>query len=85
MMSDRFQIIVDNRVAKKEATLKGAVYEAAKILDRNAGNQVKLEIVDLSCHIYREAEIKELRNRILNHGQHHNSEEKQGIICIYFG
>lgn len=75
-MSDRFQVIVDNRVAKKETTLKGAVYEAAKILDRNAGNQVKLEIVDLSCHIYQEAEIKELRSRILKHGQHHNSEEK---------
>ena len=75
-MSDQFQIIVDNRVAKKETTLKGAVYEAAKILDRNAGNHVKLEIVDLSCHIYREDEIKELINRILHHGQHHNSEEK---------
>lgn len=75
MMIDQFQIIVDNRVAKKETTLKGAVYEAARILDRNVGNQVKLEIVDLSCHIYREDEIKELRNRILHHDQHHNSEE----------
>lgn len=75
-MSDQFQIIVDNRVAKKETTLKGAVYEAARILDRNPGNQVKLEIVDLSGHIYREADIKELRNRILQHSKHHNSEEK---------
>jgi len=75
-MSDRFQIIVDNRVAKKEATLKGAVYEAAKILDGNIGNHIKLEIVDLSCHIYREAEIKDLINRMQHSGLYHDSEKK---------
>ena len=68
MTIDRFHIIVDNRVAKKEATLEDAVSEAAKILDQNSGNRVKLEIVDLSCHIYREEDIKDLINRMLHHG-----------------
>jgi len=75
-MSDRFQIIVDNRVAKKEATLNNAVSEAARILDRNVGNQIKLEIVDLCCHIYRETEIKDLINRMQHHGLHHDSEKR---------
>ena len=60
--NDQFQLIVDNRVAAKGPTLDCMLRSAAQYL--SSAPQGKVEIIDLSGTVYKEADVRARANEL---------------------